>query len=358
MKEKVDFKNTLTSLGYSLQDRGDYWQTNAVFRRGDNKSAIQIWKDTGVWKDYVENSPFMPFNKLVQLTIGSTDSELVNSSIHTSSDSFYHSNNYVKNYITMEKIYSEDVLERLLPHFSFYESRGISTAVLKKFKCGLCTEGKMYQRLVFPIYNTHNQIHGFSGRDTSKHSKDRPKWKHLGVKTKWLYPHHLSEPHIKSSKEVILVESIGDVLNCYQNGIYNVLCVFGTMVSPSICSYLSGIDINKIIISFNNDAGKDLNAGLQGSVKSFYKLLSVFDFSSIIIHLPLKNDFGDMDSEDFFNWNKVKKEISFTYDYNDIINYSQKMINKGNQPKSFIDKFKKFKKILNHNDFFEHLISK
>ena len=91
MKEKVDFKNTLISLGYSLQDRGDYWQTSAVFRRGDNKTAIQIWKDTGVWKDYVENSPFMPFNKLVQLTIGSTDSELVNSSIHTSTDSFYHS---------------------------------------------------------------------------------------------------------------------------------------------------------------------------------------------------------------------------------------------------------------------------
>lgn len=354
MASKVDYKNTLISLGYSLQDRGDYWQTSALFRRGDNKTAIQIWKDSGVWKDYVENSAFMPFNKLVQLTLGSTDIELINQSLQFSSDPLLHSNNYIKTYIEMEKTYPESCLDRLLPHFTFYEKKGISTEILKQFKCGLSTEGKMYQRIIFPIYNLQNQIHGFSGRDTSKY-KDRPKWKHVGIKTKWIYPHHLSEPYISSSKEVILVESIGDVLNLYQNGIYNVLCCFGTMASPSVCSYLSAFNIDKVIIAFNNDHGKELNAGLEGSIKTFYRLLNMFDYKKIVIHLPLKNDFGDMDPEDFLAWTNSKDNLS--YDYEKIIKHSEFMITNGRSNKNFINSLKKFKKILKAHDFFEHLIS-
>lgn len=355
MSSKVDYKNTLISLGYSLQDRGDYWQTNALFRKGDNKTAIQIWKDSGVWKDYVENSPFMPFNKLVQLTLGSTDSELTNQSLQFSSDPLLHSNYYIKTYIEMEKTYPESCLDRLLPHFSFYEDRGISTEILKKFKCGLSTEGKMYQRIIFPIYSLQNQIHGFSGRDISKY-KDRPKWKHIGIKTKWIYPHHLSAPYISSSKEVILVESIGDVLNLYQNGIYNVLCCFGTMASASVCSYLSAFSINKVVIAFNNDHDKELNAGLEGSIKTFYRLLNVFDYDKIIIHLPFRNDFGDMNSEDLLTWKNDKDNLS--YDYEQVIQKSEFMIKKGRSSKDFINNLNKLKKILKENDFFERLISK
>ena len=63
----------------------------------------------------------------------------------------------------------------------FYNDKGIDSSILKKLKGGLATKGKMYQRFVFPIYNQHKQIHGFSGRDMAT-SKDRPKWKHIGRK--------------------------------------------------------------------------------------------------------------------------------------------------------------------------------
>ena len=43
----------LVELGYNLMDRGKYWQTNAVYREGDNKTAIQIWKDTG-WVELIQ----------------------------------------------------------------------------------------------------------------------------------------------------------------------------------------------------------------------------------------------------------------------------------------------------------------
>ena len=54
----------------------------------------------------------------------------------------------------------------MLPHFDFYikPPKSISKETLLDYKCGLATEGKMYQRIVFPIFNKDAKIHGFSGR--------------------------------------------------------------------------------------------------------------------------------------------------------------------------------------------------
>ena len=46
--EKI--KESLLALGFKLNDRGSYWQTNAIFRNGDNQTAIQIYKDKQ-WMD-------------------------------------------------------------------------------------------------------------------------------------------------------------------------------------------------------------------------------------------------------------------------------------------------------------------
>ena len=71
-------QETLLSLGYKLSDRGAYWQTNAVFRNGNNQTALQIYKDTGVWKDYVQDTSFSPFKRLVEATLGTNDKNEVN----------------------------------------------------------------------------------------------------------------------------------------------------------------------------------------------------------------------------------------------------------------------------------------
>lgn len=341
----INLKETLDNLGYNLLDRGDYWQTNALFRGGDNRTAIQIYKDTGVWKDHVNQTPFMPFKKLVQATLGSNDDEVIEGAIFK--QDLFTDNVKLDNKprISMEKTYNNSCLSRLLPHYSFYEDKGISIDILKLFKGGLCTEGKMYQRFVFPIYNTQLKIHGFSGRDM-RPSSDRPKWKHVGTKTKWLYPHHLSEIHIEKSSEIILVESIGDVLSLYQNGIKNVICTFGTLISPSLISYIVKLNPKKIIFSFNNDSDNKNNAGLLGCIKSFFKLITYVDYEKIKIVLPVKNDFGDMDRIDFNKWEEKKESFSSNFDYNKIVDYALEMNSNQKQPQDFIKKIKNFKKQL------------
>ena len=339
----IDFKGTLESLGYKLSDRGDYWQTNALFRGGDNKTAIQIYKDTGVWKDYVNQTPFMSFKKLIQATIGSNEDIDI--------DPLIQQNDFFQNpelkstepRISMEKLYKEDCLDRLLPHYSFYEKRGISIDVLSLFKGGLCTEGKMYQRFVFPIYNLKGQIHGFSGRDMAS-SKDRPKWKHIGLKSKWLFPSHLSEEHIINSSEIILVESIGDVLSLYQKNIKNVMCTFGTIISPSLVSYIVGLNPKNIILSLNNDSSNPNNPGLTGAIKSFFKLYSYVNYEKIKICLPIKNDFGEMDDSDYNKWLTKKESQKSSFNYENILNQANLICENSKQPDVFLKKIKKFKK--------------
>ena len=85
--EKI--KQSLIDLGYKLSDRGAYWQTNAIFRNGDNKTAIQIYKDSGVWKDYVQGSKFSPFQRLVEITLGTNDPNEIKKYTDAEIDSFY-----------------------------------------------------------------------------------------------------------------------------------------------------------------------------------------------------------------------------------------------------------------------------
>lgn len=312
--ETIKIKEALESIGYNLLDRGKFWHTSAVFRNGDNKTALQIYKDSGVWKDYVSQTGFMPFKKLLELSLKTNDESII--SQYMEEEDFLVSKSNKSHKIEMDKIYDENGLKKLLPHFSFYEKKGISTDTLRFFKCGLATAGKMYQRIVFPIYNEYSQIHGFAGRDVSTSVNDKPKWKHIGKKTGWIYPYYINQEYFsdeiaKNDSSIIIVESIGDMLNLFDKGFKNVLVSFGLDLSPSLICFLVYLCPKNIVLSFNNDKGKEVNRGLNASIKSYLKLLSYFDTSKVKICLPTKNDFGEMNQSEIDDWriklNKILK---------------------------------------------------
>lgn len=299
-------KDSLVRLGYKLSDRGPYWQTNALFRNGDNKTAIQIYKNTGVWKDHVQNSSFAPFKRLVQITLGTNDEKALKQFVEEDDLGSNYNKLTIQEKIEMEEIYPEECLDRLLPHYKFYNEKGISNETLMPLKGGYATTGKLNGRFVFPIYNEHKQIHGFSGRDMTN-SSSRPKWKHVGKKKGWVYPLYTS-PKVKESilrtKQIIFVESIGDLLNLNENGFNNVIVTFGLDISTKlICSTLS-LEVNEIIISLNNDAQSSRNRGLEASIKNYLKLLNYYNPEKIKICLPTAKDFGDMSEDNFNSWRK------------------------------------------------------
>jgi hypothetical protein len=342
------YQQSLEKLGYNLQDCGGHWRSRAIYRNGKTNTSLIIYKDSGVWKDFGLDNQAKPFKALVKETLKTEDPKVLKEYYSDTQES-YAPPKPKEEKIEMEKIYPPSYLDKLLPMRTFYEKRGISQKTQEIFKCGYAGGGKMYRRMVFPIYDLDNQIHGFSGR-TIIEGDNIPKWKHMGRKTNWIYPHHLSHNNIEKSGEVILVESIGDCMALYEAGFENVLMLAGLDISNKMISYLNTFNLDSIIISTNNDKTKKINSGALASVKIVSKLSTIFDLSLIKVNPPLCNDFGDMLESDtgtldnFKQWNGRKDKWSMGDEK--FQKYILKQINQNDQLKKNIH-CKKLIKILN-----------
>lgn len=313
MDKISNIEDILLSLGYSLVDGGEYWRTNALYRGGDNSTALQIYKDSGVWKDYVEETGFLPFSALIEKSKDLVDEDTFKKITEGTSLGAVRQEHLDKKDFIIEEYFDPSILNTLLPHYRFYEEKGISKEILEDLSAGLCTQGQMYQRFVFPIFNQYKKIIGFAGRDMM--NKDsRPKWKHVGKKSNWIYPVYSQKQQdlFNKDKNLIIVESIGDLLSIKQNTDQNCLVSFGLDLSPKIISSMLSFSFKKIIIAFNNDSNSTENRGKNAAIKNYLKLLSYFDVDKIKICLPVKNDFGDMNKEDFKVWlsklSRIEKE--------------------------------------------------
>ena len=186
----------LHELGYDLRQRNNYYQTNAVYRNGDNKTAIVIYPSSNLVIDFVEGRSFS-IEKLIGLTLKIEDDEKIKEWLSNKNIVITTPKEIPK--IKMSETFSKDNLEMLAQDHSYWIGRGIDSEVIKLFKGGVSiVEGKLKDRYVFPIFNGKGEIIGFTGRDIKNYKCTypkfaRPKWKHIGNKTEWnwqLYLNH------------------------------------------------------------------------------------------------------------------------------------------------------------------------
>ena len=118
-KESRWEKNIPARDRYELSDRGKYWQAKALYRDGDNPTALQIWKNTGIWKDFVANTKYQPFNKLLQLSCKDDArlSEIIES-IKNENECFIPVTKTPK--METEQFFNHNDVGTLLPHYNFY----------------------------------------------------------------------------------------------------------------------------------------------------------------------------------------------------------------------------------------------
>lgn len=301
----TDYEEILTELGFNLQSYGNSWKTTAVWRDGDNKSAIKIYKDTGVWVDFVEGEKAMPFAALLT-KMGVKDGK-------------YNLDKIIKyrksELLDEEKIFPDNCLGRLLPEYSFFQAKEkdapISIATQKAYQCGLATKGRLYNRIVFPIRNKEGKIHGFTGRDIS--GRSTIKWLHDGRSNDWFYPYYnLKETRetIEETGQIIIVESIGDSMACFQAGLPNNAVTFTNSILPRLAAHISALNVNTII-GCNNDFQKPVlkNEGLKGGLNSLLKLYQLIDFKKLWFMPPKEtSDFGEMKGD------KITDHFRITYD--------------------------------------------
>jgi hypothetical protein len=296
--EEISVYQILTDLGYQLKDCGKEFRTKPLYRDSDNDTVLRIYKDTGNWVDFKENISG-DINSLVNLTLKLENPIKAQEWLKNKNFVIAPSIQNQKPVIKSTKKFDLSLLLKLEDDQSYWIKRKVNKDALSEFKGGVAKAGKMKNRYVFPIFDINNNIIGFSGRDIT--NKSKIKWKHLGEKNDFLYPLFINSKFIQDQKEVILVESIGDMLSLWQTGIKNVLVTFGTNLSLGILNYCLKTDMKKIFISLNNDSAKNM-AGNIGAEKAQARLSRYFDKNQLIIALPNKKDFGEMSTEEILQW--------------------------------------------------------
>lgn len=173
--------------------------------------------------------------------------------------------------------------------------RGISSATLKEFEAFyLNQEDKNMRgfedRIIFPIKDITNKIVMFLGRHTL--SSGNPKYLNYpsGVDIP-LYPCKLPA-HTHS---IVLVEGIFDFLNCWDKGLKNTICTFGTnTVQKDIHQKLLQYKVQgvtKVYIMFDGD-----DAGNE-TAKKLKPLIEAEEFEVEIIPLEDGTDPGGLSEE-------------------------------------------------------------
>jgi len=300
----MNVKEVLNRMGYDkLADQAENWRTTPLYRPSDNPTALSINKQSGLWFDFVENRGGR-LAELVQLTLGFKTIEEAEKFI--GADSSAHPSplpESVSPYVyEMEdhKVFSKELVEKLVIDHTYWINRGISLETVSKFNGGVCSSGKMIYRYVFPISNTNKDIVGFAGRLMHTNTK-YPKWKIIGKKSLWNYPYYLNYKDIFKAKKVVLVESVGDMLALWDAGIRNVLVTFGLDISSKLIETLIRVDPSKVFISFNNDVSNNF-AGNKAANSEKIKLSRYFDENQIIVAIPEQKDFGEMNTEQIKIW--------------------------------------------------------
>ena len=285
-------KDILLELGYKLDSYGKEWRTKPLYRNSENRTSLRIFKDSGRFNDFSAGITG-DLAELVRLSLGLSDvseakkylsGRVTNKKVEEDEPNLK---------VNMNKVYPEEMLVRLFPHYDYWTERGISEEVLQKFKGGLSFSGKMYQRFVFPVYDERNKIIGFAGRAVSEDRE--PKWKLIGPKFNFLYPIHLNSNLIKD--EVMLVEGIGDVLTLNECGYENSMSLFGTGISCKLLIYLVSKQPKNIYISTNNEPNNE-SIGNEAAVKIKDKLRKYFSVNRLHIHLPTRKDVNDILKQD------------------------------------------------------------
>ena len=299
--EELNVFQVLTDLGYKLKDHGKEYRARPLYRDSDNDTVLKIEKNSGNWFDFKQNISG-DLNSLVKLTLKLDGVDEAKQWLKNKNFISQVATNLERPLIKSAKSFDINILDRLENRHDYWINRSINSETISQFKGGVAHAGKMKNRYVFPIFNLRNSIIGFSGRDVTNTSKI--KWKHLGEKSDFLYPLFLNHSILEEQREVILVESVGDMLNLWQSGIKNVLVTFGTSLSLPILNHMLKLDIKKIYISLNNDSNKNM-AGNIGADKIYARLKRYFDQRQLKIALPVKKDFGEMTNEEILQWKKA-----------------------------------------------------
>ena len=180
--------------------------------------------------------------------------------------------------------YAPEGWENLVPALS---SKGVTDDEL--LKAGLAQKGdrgiydRFRGRIMFPIWDVHGRVVGFTGRILSDDKKEA---KYVNTpetfvykKSSILYGLDKARGEIKRQDLAVLVEGNMDVISSHQFGVSNVVASSGTALTLDQLNLIKRFT-QKIAIAFDAD-----NAGKSATIRGF-DLARQLDFNIKVITLP------------------------------------------------------------------------
>jgi len=170
--------------------------------------------------------------------------------------------------------------------------RGISPATLKHFGAFYTNAvEKLQDRIVFPIKDITNKTQVFVGRHTMSSGNPRYVNYPQGV-TLPVFPAHLPSGY----SSVVIVEGLFDMLNLYDKGCENVVCVFGTNtlqndIKAKMLPFRAQGITHVFLLFDGDDAGRK-------AAKIYKPLMEAEGFITEIVDLPDGTDPGELSDED------------------------------------------------------------
>lgn len=268
----MEIKEILQDLGYQLSNVGEYYRCKPLYRSSDSNNALSISKKTGQFTDFARGLRGS-FQELIKLTL-QYDS-IDDAKKWLENKQFQSAPILQKPILKMDKTWSQEDIRYLFPDCSYWEKRGISKETLKVFGGGLSHSGQMLRRYVFPIFSEQGEIHGLAGRAVTENPM---KWKHLGNTRIRCYPYYFNRLDIEKANEIILTESIGNMLALYACGYKHVLVMFTISLSDALLSKLIQLNPRRIILNTDNDTKPE---AIAAASKVYSKLLKFFDANRI-----------------------------------------------------------------------------
>ena len=296
----------LLDLGYSnITEDGLNYRMKPIYRESGNNTVLSVRKDSGYFIDF-SRSISGSFSQLVKLSLNLTTADEAKRWVGKRKDDVATQRKEERPIIKEPRVFPKDSLRNLMPDHSYWQNRGISLSTLETFGGGVANRGRMKGRYTFPVFDYKKNLIGASGRLVDQSNTNAPKWKHVGDKKLWKYPCQINNKIIRHTKEVFLVESIGDTLSLWDAKVQNTMVTFGLEISVEIINYLLRIDLENINICLNNDEAEN-SAGNIAALKAEKKLKKYFDSHQIHINFPTKNDFGEMTYDEILSWRKKIK---------------------------------------------------
>lgn len=180
--------------------------------------------------------------------------------------------------------------------------RGLSVQTLKRFEAFYTTKlDILADRVVFPIRDITGKISAFIGRHI--HSNANPRYVvYPSGRPLPCFPSKFDEP----TKSIVLVEGIIDMLNLYDKGLRNAVCVFGTSTisddnaSSKLLPYKAQ-GVEKVFILFDgDDPGRE-------AAKKLKPIIESLGFQTEIIPMEEDSDPGELGKDEVMSIKEYTK---------------------------------------------------